>query len=135
MNAPKKDPIPCVCMTCGIRDDDSHPGGLCQNGHDNWFEYRDLHMDSQWFKFMIKATGWKRTKFIQQFKDPTVKLFPVADTRYATEDPECCTKCSTRTEFNEYPDLHAQYHKCPKCSYEYWVLDELADDIRITVKK
>lgn len=34
--------VPCLCLTCGVKNDFSHPSGFCQNGHDDWLEYRDL---------------------------------------------------------------------------------------------
>lgn len=39
-----KEIIPCICMTCGIRNDLKKPqeNGHCKNGHDNWLEYRDV---------------------------------------------------------------------------------------------
>ena len=36
--------IPCVCLTCGIRNDFSTENGYCQNGHDDWLEYRDVFL-------------------------------------------------------------------------------------------
>ncbi len=44
VNQPIKKIQSCICLTSGIRNDHSHPDGLCQNGHDDWLEYRDVFL-------------------------------------------------------------------------------------------
>ncbi len=39
--------ISCVCITCGVRNDHSDPQGFCQNGHDDWLEYRDFQPEGE----------------------------------------------------------------------------------------
>lgn len=36
--------IPCICLTCGYRNDFSNKNGLCPNNHDDWLEYRDVFL-------------------------------------------------------------------------------------------
>ncbi len=61
--------LPCLCMTCGVRNDFSHPSGYCQNNHDNWLEYYDVIHKNESFEQAVKNSGLTEKKFINQFMD------------------------------------------------------------------
>lgn len=67
----------CICLTCGVRNDHSHPDGFCQNGHDNWLEYRDLKQRNATFKLACHLTGFTEEELIKLFKTPAVKFIPI----------------------------------------------------------
>lgn len=69
--------ISCICLTCGIRNDHSNPTGCCQNGHDDWLEYRDVMLIEGAETFSLnracKLTGLSRKEFRVIFLDNTIK--------------------------------------------------------------
>lgn len=79
-----KDKISCICLTCGIRNDHTHPDGFCQNGHDDWLEYRDFEMAGlkesdgmQHIERAKKATGLSKRELTTRFMNPEVKHIPI----------------------------------------------------------
>lgn len=69
--------IACICLTCGIRNDHSDPDGLCQNGHDNWLEYRDVQAKNEFFDLACELTGLTPYELQKQFRNPHVKLIKI----------------------------------------------------------
>lgn len=65
----QKQILPCLCMTCGVRNDFTHPAGFCQNGHDNWLEYSDVVERNEFFKVAVEQAGMAEDKFIARFMD------------------------------------------------------------------
>lgn len=59
--------IPCLCMTCGVRNDFSNHSGFCQNNHDNWLEYRDVMAKNKYFKLAVKQSGLTEGDFTKKF--------------------------------------------------------------------
>ena len=62
----------CICMTCGVRNDHSTENGYCQNGHDNWLEYRDVHQKNNFFKKASKIFGISGQELERLFIDRSV---------------------------------------------------------------
>lgn len=65
--------IPCICMTCGIRNDFTNEDGLCQNQHDDWLEYRDVKSQNEFFHAYRKRLGWSAQKLTERFMNPDIK--------------------------------------------------------------
>lgn len=78
---PEKETISCVCMTCGIRNDHSRPDGFCQNGHDDWLEYRDVMLidgaDHTPLARALRITRMKLPEFRRAFLNNSIKQFPI----------------------------------------------------------
>jgi hypothetical protein len=77
----KKEIISCVCMTCGVRNNHRHEHGYCQNGHDDWLEYRDVISRNQWFYEALNIFQMADVDFTQLFMDNSVKQFDVLEPR------------------------------------------------------
>lgn len=67
--------IPCICLTCGVRNDFSHPNGYCQNNHDDWLEYSDVVNQNQFFKRAMRQTGWNSEELTTKFMNANIKQF------------------------------------------------------------
>jgi hypothetical protein len=79
MMAKDKEIISCVCMTCGVRNDHSNESGYCQNGHDDWLEYRDVTQRNQWFYRALNIFQMTSEEFTLLFMDNSVKQFDVLE--------------------------------------------------------
>lgn len=64
--------ISCICMTCGVRNDHSHPQGLCQNDHDDWLEYRDVEFENKWFKKACSIFDLTPDEMREKFLDKSI---------------------------------------------------------------
>jgi hypothetical protein len=64
-----------------VRNDFSNPHGMCQNGHDDWLEYRDVTAQNQFFQRAIRQTGWTAEELTAKFMDVTVKSFKFVKTK------------------------------------------------------
>lgn len=69
--------ISCICLTCGIRNDHTEPHGFCQNGHDNWLEYRDVINKNEHFKKALKITGLSAEEFTDVFMNNNIKQIKI----------------------------------------------------------
>ena len=73
--------IPCVCLTCGIRNDFSNPTGYCQNGHDDWLEYRDVFLEEDAstapLKRAMKLFCMTKEELREAFVDKSIKRFKI----------------------------------------------------------
>lgn len=69
--------FPCLCLSCGVRNDYNSPHGYCANGHDNWLEYRDVLQRNEWYFLALKMTGLSESEFEEIFQDPTNKMIPL----------------------------------------------------------
>lgn len=67
-----KDRYSCICLTCGIRNDHSRPDGLCQNGHDNWLEFRDFKHNAAVVQAACDLSGMSREELKKLFMTPSV---------------------------------------------------------------
>lgn len=65
----KKRIIPCLCMTCGVRNDFTNPSGFCQNNHDNWLEYQDVKAKNEFFQIAVIQSQLTEAQFIAKFLD------------------------------------------------------------------
>jgi len=74
-----KNIIPCICMTCGIRNDFSHENGFCQNGHDNWLEYRDVAQENEFFKRFAVTAGLSEDELRAAFLDTKIKQIKITN--------------------------------------------------------
>lgn len=76
-----KEIISCICLTCGIRNDHTHPDGFCQNGHDDWLEYRDVMLiegAEPWpLKRALKLTRMTEHEFKTFFLNNEYKQFKI----------------------------------------------------------
>jgi hypothetical protein len=72
-----KEIISCVCLTCGIRNNHTHPDGLCQNDHDDWLEYRDVVQMNYHFKRALKLFDLTADDFTSQFMNNEIKQFVI----------------------------------------------------------
>jgi hypothetical protein len=62
-----------------VRNDFTHPAGFCQNGHDAWFEYRDLQLKEEWYDHALRVTRLTPEELERQFMDPEntfIKIYP-----------------------------------------------------------
>jgi hypothetical protein len=53
-----------------VRNNFTHPAGFCQNGHDAWFEYRDLLQKDEWYVRALQLTRLTPQELENQFMDP-----------------------------------------------------------------
>ena len=67
----------CICMTCGVRNDHSTENGYCQNGHDNWLEYRDVYHKNEFFKKAMKIFDLSSQQLERSFVDKSVLQIPI----------------------------------------------------------
>lgn len=79
-----KEIIPCICMTCGVRNDFSTDNGYCQNGHDNWLEYRDVfhtddNFDDHFLKQAMHIFNMNAQQLSRDFKNVSIKQFTVVN--------------------------------------------------------
>ncbi len=69
-----------MCLTCGVRNDHSTLNGYCQNGHDDWLEYRDVMLiegaETGPLNRACKLTGLKRKEFRDFFLNSANKQLP-----------------------------------------------------------
>lgn len=68
--------LPALCLTCGVRDDHTHPAGYCQNNHDNWMDIHDFESRNEYFKQAVNQSGLTEQEFIEQFENLSNKLIP-----------------------------------------------------------
>lgn len=115
----KKEIIPCICMTCGIRNDYSNQTGYCQNDHDNWIEYADVIEKNQWFHLAVKKSRLSEEEFTKQFMDASVKLIPMQATPLMPEGEDNIVRaqCIALLEFIrknhwEWSPTHEKWY-CP----------------------
>jgi hypothetical protein len=80
--------ISCVCMTCGVRNDHTHPDGLCQNEHDDWLQYKDVREKNEHFKRAMLLTGMSSKRLTQLFTDNGVKQFKIREDNYKLNELE-----------------------------------------------
>ncbi len=100
-----KEFIPCVCLTCGVRNNFTHENGFCQNDHDDWLEFRDFQLEGEWsnpriLKRAMKLTGYSREELEQNFMNPLVTQFPIKTRKNPKQFPN---KKATRNE-NQGPN-------------------------------
>jgi hypothetical protein len=69
--------IPCVCLTCGVRDNYTSKNGYCQNGHDNWLHEDDVAARDEHFERAVKITGFTPDELERKFNNPYIKKFPI----------------------------------------------------------
>lgn len=67
----------CICLTCGVRNDHSHPDGFCQNGHDDWLEYRDVIRANETFERAKKVFGTTEPDLTALFTNPNIKQIEI----------------------------------------------------------
>lgn len=74
--------ISCICLTCGVRNDHSMESGYCQNGHDDWLEYRDVMLidgaNREPLDRALKLTGLSEERFREMFLDNSINKFNVS---------------------------------------------------------
>lgn len=111
----KQEIYPCVCLTCGVKNDFSHPDGLCQNGHDDWLEYRDIlgiHNDSE--PVLIRAMetfSLSKEELTELFINETFTQFEIQKHHqkwYNFEDVKAYqdwTEQATIKYFEEHPEI------------------------------
>lgn len=75
----KKQPIArgCICLTCGIRNDFTHPDGYCQNGHDNWLEGRDVRQRNATFQLACSLSGMTASDLTKAFMHKSITCIPM----------------------------------------------------------
>ncbi len=80
-------------MTCGIRNDFSTDNGFCQNGHDNWLEYRDVFLMEDASDIPLKQAMiiFDKTKeeLRKDFKDTSIKQFTIVKNDFIWASLEC----------------------------------------------
>ena len=69
--------IPCICLTCGVRNDFSTDNAYCQNGHDDWLEFEDVQSKNQYFERAIKLTKMSPEELHKQFMDKNILQFKI----------------------------------------------------------
>ena len=67
----------CICMTCGVRNDHSTESGFCQNGHDDWLEYRDVYWDNEHAKRAQKLFNLSAYELELKFRDKNIKQLKI----------------------------------------------------------
>lgn len=82
----------CICLTCGIRNDHSHPEGLCQNGHDDWLEYRDVKYKDEHFERAKRVFGLSGRELKKKFFDPEMKQIAIPENQ---TNPDISYNCKT----------------------------------------
>lgn len=114
-----KEIISCVCMTCGIRNDHSHPDGFCQNGHDDWLEYGDVKAKNQFFKRACKITGMTEKEFTERFLNNARKYFYILNPRFKVYQTEIQDVLWEYTRLLEARELHK---KTRATKYYRWTI-------------
>ncbi|MCY4781768.1 hypothetical protein ORI89_19130 [Sphingobacterium sp. UT-1RO-CII-1] len=69
--------ISCICLTCGIRNNHSEENGYCQNGHDDWLEYRDVLYKNETFKRAMSLFRLGEGDLTVLFATDTIKQFTI----------------------------------------------------------
>lgn len=73
--------IPCICMTCGVRNNFTNLVGFCQNGHDDWLEYRDVFLTEGAEKAprerAKKIFGMTANELKKAFSDTSILVFKI----------------------------------------------------------
>jgi hypothetical protein len=109
---------PCVCLTCGVKNDFTHPDGLCQNGHDDWLEYRDIlnmSTDVDSAKTIVRAMrifNLSEEKLKELFVDKKVTQFKKHYNIMGFEIPYHLKSLENFKKLNPYDESNPHYPYC-----------------------